>query len=259
MKNLTFLEETENAIIYVVNDELQGLVSIPKVLTNNIKVYMTLEDETKNEFISQMKEITKTINNNLNGILIIAIMKNNINEIEYPNILDKIKNLVNKIYNDILNEKKLTKNNFIKKIEFISSEKQYKNLINWLCLQNPNKFHLEHQKLTETKKLNEHDIATSNIENRAINPSPQFNSSNYVNATPITEKLTIGSFTPPINNTNFPQNKTTNNINQQEINNKTLIKVSYHNNSAFIKLPTIIFIIIMSLVIGITFSISLLK
>lgn len=269
MNNLTFLEETENTTIYVVEDELQGLVSIPKDLNNNIKVYMAFE-KNKNEFISKMKEITKTINNNQDGILIITIIKNNINEIDYPNILAKIKNLVNKIYNDILKEKKVTKENFIKKIEFLSSEEEYNNLINWLCLQNPNKFHLNNQKLMNTKILNETtrgEILTQNIEKITISPFSQpINNLNNTNGTennlePITEKLTIGSFTPTINNSSFPKNETTNNVNQpEEVNKKKLLRVpDHHNNAAFIKLPTIIFVLIMSLVIGITFSISLLK
>ena len=267
MNNLLKFKETNYEIIYMIEDDTQGLVSVPKDLKNNIKVFMLFGDnnsssEEKNNLSNTISEISKRINiDNENGLCIVAFLNNYaINSgdaISYTTELNKLKILVNNIYNKLLGNGNLTKENFIKEIQLLCNNDKYKNFIDFLCLQNPSKFHLNnyHELMSKTIVDNSINNASNNY-----NISSFYNNANTIaqprNTEPINESLSIGNvpinyqYHSDVSSGGGPANNITNS--------KTLVK-KLPNNAAFIKLPTIILIVVMSLVIGIVISISLLK
>lgn len=280
MDNLMKFSETESDIIYMI-DNNQGLVSIPKDLKNNIKVFMmfgdsNISEEERNKIVNNISEVSKRINDNDDdGICIVTFINSDVTNtndaIIYTEELNRIKMLVNNIYNKLLAEGKFTKDNFVKKIELLYTDLKYKNFMDFLCLQNPSKFHANSYQELMNEVIREN--SNSNMDNTnttTVNNTPVSNASNnYVNNN-VTYPSQFDSNTDYINNTNsLAKPNSVEPINEglsigsvpfeyQNLNNKTLVKTK-PNNAAFIKLPTIIFIIAMSLVIGITISVSLLK
>lgn len=278
MNDLMKLRETESDTIYMIESDMQGLVSVPKKLQNNIKVFMMFgnnNNENQNKLLEDISIVSKQINsNNDEGLCIIAFISSEIlttnNAITYTRELNRIKELVNSIYNKILKEHKLTKENFVKKIELLYSDERYKDFMDFLCLQNPNKFHTSsYQELVS--KTTQSDTSSNNkdLETTQVLPRAYTNqfvvSDNYNqvvtqpnNVTPIAEKLSIGN--AQINQYSS-DNSESGGPSNSNIENKTLTRTipTNHGNAAFINLTTIILILIISLVIGISFSIYVLR
>ena len=314
MNNLSIFKETESEIIYKVQDEIQGLVSVPKDLKNNIKVFMMFGNnindnlDKENELISNLTNVSKKINiGEDDGVCIVAFVDSNVlsseNAFTYTNQLNNIKNLVNKIYNMLLRDGKFTKNNFIRKIELLSPDDKYKTFMDFLCLQNPSKFHVSSYQEIMSKgpefveEVNNNIFMTSLEENFSQNKTTELdtNNSNVISqnnlmeskpielttnnntitqsTTPtyVTEKLSINNvpYFPNVNQ-NFNSDNSSGggpsmndgyNPSVNSLSNpKTLVKkLPTNSNAAFIKWPTIVFILTMSLVIGIALSLYLLK
>jgi len=265
MSNLLKFNENETDIIYMINSELQGLVSVPKDLNTNIKVFILFKNSKENiqgidSLSNEILEISRKINNaNDNGICIAAFMENALsdgNAITYTNELNKVKSLVNTVYNALLKEGKFTKDNFIKKLELLSKEDNFKNFIDFLCLLDPSKFHANSYQDLMSKNAQENTVNNPNMNIQANNATNNVGMFTQNNIQPVAGNIPIGG-TPM----NYQYNGDTsggggpsNNIS----NNKILVKKLPHN-AAFIKLPAVILILIMSLVIGISFSVYLLK
>ena len=293
MNNLLKLYENQYDTIYVVNDKIQGLVDIPKNLKNNIKLFMIFKDDNldklheteKQKLITEIINTSKKINsNNDEGLFVVAFIEDNIltntNAFTYTNELYKIKSLVNNIYNKLLSEGKLKKENFIKKVELLYSDNRYKNFMDWLCLQDSSKFHANsyQELLNNNNTLQTPPVIQPNINNNmsieskmTLNNTQQINNNISIqnvtqpnNTTPITETLTIGSVKPSqiYNDTTSsgggPSNQFIGQSNQLA-KPKILVKTLPKNNAAFINWSTIIFILTMSFVIGISLSIYLLN
>lgn len=284
MNNLIKLQENDNNTVYILDEKLQGLVSVPKDLKNNIRVFMLFKDNVEKELdkdkvINEILEVSKKINlGEDNGICIVAFMGKTLsdnNAIAYANELNNVKDFVNKIYNSLLSEGKLTKENFIKKLELLCNHDKYKNFIDFLCLQDPEKFYSNSYDKLMTKKnqdnLDVQTTVTSNLNNQLTEPVVNnvtshniLNQQNVdlinnatmaapINVTPITETLSIGNIPNNYQNTESTSGGgPSNNIS----NNNVLVRTK---PNAFIKLPAVIFILVMSLVIGISVSLYFLK
>jgi len=269
MNDLIKFYENENDTTYTINSNgQQGLVSIPKVLNNNIKVFMffkdsLLRDDEKQQLMFDIQAISQKINkDNDEGMLIVSLMSNDflINEDEMmrQKELENIKNLVNNIYNKLLSDGKLRKENFVKKIELISLDSKYNNFVNWLCSQNPSKFHnVSYQELLkkeDNKDMQNSVFINQNVANIFNEPNRQSTMMGMQsNVKPISESLSIG--TPKIENIN--QNGQYFGYSGNLANPKTLVRKmpnNNNNNAAFIKWYTTLFILVLSLVVGIAIS-----
>ena len=319
MNNLVKFHETESDTIYMIQDKMQGLVDVPHDLKDNIKLFMIFKDNTieslqeneRQSLISEMINFSKNINNDSeDGLFVVAFIEDsiltNVNAFTYSEELYKIKSLVNNIYNKLLGEGKVRKENFIKKVELLYSDERYKTFMDWLCLQNHSKFHANnYQELLNKNIVKENnntlpqDIATTPVQSfnnknaEKVNISPDkvnnlnigqptintstFNEQSLNNVTqpnnviPISEKLSIGSVKQihNFNNNQFYGDATSSgggpsnapNQSSELAKTKTLVKTmpTNHRNAAFINWHTIILILVMSFVIGISFSIYLLK
>lgn len=266
MSNLVKYYVTETNTIYMIKGNGHGLVSVPNVLKNNIKIFMIFKDNSlqvlqqkdRNQLISEMLEINKKINRNNNeGMFIVTFIEDEILKNEDPFVfneeLDKIKELVNTIYNKLLSEGNLRKENFVKKVELVSLDGKYDSFINWLCLQNPSKFHaISYQQLLKNTEEKNNVFINQNSASIFNEPTKQSTMMGMQsNIKPINESLSIG--TPKV---------VPNNNNYQHIKQKTLVRTMPNNrpgSAAFIKWYTTLFILLASLVIGICVSIVLVK
>lgn len=272
MNNLIKLQANETGTIYILDEKLQGLVSVPNDLKNSIKVFMLFKASTEKEIdkdkvINEILEVSRQINlGEDNGICIVTFMNNNLsdsNALTYANELNNIKGFVNKIYNSLLRDGKLTKENFVKRLELLYKDDEYKSFIDFLCIQDSDKFHsnsydeLINKKISESPAIS--NLNNSNLSNQVVNPVDNndiINNSSIItptNISPVNETLSIGNI--PINHQST-ENDTSGGPSNNISNNKLLVKTK---PNAFIKLPTVILILLMSFVIGISFSLYFLK
>jgi len=263
MVNLIKYYETEKEIFYLLSDENQALVTIPKDLNNNIKVFMSFKDkdfknineEERKNIINEMKEVKENIKEN-SIIIDMFTLQNNLednNAFAFSNELNNIKQVVNTIYNTLLQNGNVKKEDFVKKVELISLDNKYDNFINWLSMQNPNKFHkYDYQQILEKKKSEEElflqKTQTSIFRKDEIKP--------------IIESLSIGM--PQLtNNSNTPvssQYNSEENINKTFVPKTLSLKPDQNSkNAGFINWTTTLFILTISLIIGIVTSILILK
>ena len=274
MDNLVKFSETDFDTIYSVQSNMQGLVSVPKDLKNHIKVFVLFKDmayyeQEKNNSINEMINVNRSVNIGDNdGICITAFVSSEIlttdSAFTYTNELNKLKELINIIYNNIRNNRNLEIKDFIKNVELVHSDIRFKNFIDFLCFQNPSRFHSNSYQeimnigVPEAKTINNNPSVSTNYDNSAVLVSP-INNANVItsnNNEPVTETLSVGN--APVNNQYNGNISSGGGPSVTISNNKTLVK-SMPNNAAFIKLPFVILILIISLVIGISVSVYLLK
>lgn len=260
--------ETGTNSLYVLDDNNQSLVSIPKDLASNIKVFMifkdkSLQEQNRNNFINEIYGIARMLNNgNNDALFIVNFVNNNVldspSENTYSEELDKIKGLVNNVYNKLLKEGKVKRENFIKKVQLISLDGRYNPFTNWVCTKNPSKFRAAYCPPVSTN-TNANIKPKSNVfinqNSASIFNEPNKQSSMMVmqsNLKPINESLSIG--TP----TNFNY---ANSNNKEIVKQKTLVKKlpTNHKNAAFIKWYTTLAILLFSIVFGIVISVVLVK
>lgn len=274
MANTTKIYENEIDVVYTLNSDLYGMFSVPKDLDNNIRVFMMFGNNPQNEndrnsVVERILKISKNINSNNNdGLCIVAFLDNNIlannDSILYEKSVAKIKNLVNEIYNKLLAQGNYTKSNFIKKVELLYEDNKYLDFINYLCAHNPEKFHANsYQEIMNNNSLGE-NIYTNNL-NSSLTGDNLISQAGYstpvsfgVNnnqstVQPVSETLSIGSYIPYYDDTSGSGGPS-NSVDK----NKVLVK-KLPKSAAFIKISTVLLILVLSLVIGIGFSIYLLR
>ena len=176
------------------------------------------------------------------GNILFLTITNNIPEVDYIYELSRIKRLVNQVYNLVLKEKNLSRDKFIRKIEILNNGNN-KEFVNWLCVHYSNKFYKSGMQVDNVFKNN--DVIFNTPKTDTVNNVPVVNSS----YTPTDEKLSIGEINPVY--------KTLPNPNTQ-VNTGGFYRSS-NNNAAFIKLPMIILVLLLSTIIGVGISIFMLK
>ena len=266
------INENEANVIYKLNGNQQGIFSVPKHLNNNIKVFMffcdnKLEYSDQNKLISSIQSISSTLNKDEdNGICIISFVDSdflkNQNVVGFGNQFIKTKKLVNTIYNYLLKDGNVQKENFIKKVELISFDNNYTAFIDWLCSQNPSKFHsFDYQSLfVQKNNTNIQKGVFINNNEASIFNEPTKQSAMTASQTgikPITQSLSIGN--PKFENNYNPSNNQYSGYNNQAINQKQLVRIppNNHGSSAFIKWYNVLLILGLSLVIGTVIACSL--
>jgi len=274
MANTTKIYENQSDVVYALNSDLNGIFSVPKDLENNIKVFMIFGNNPQNEndrnnVVQKMLRISKNINTANNaGLSIVAFLDNDIlldnTTNSYEKSVAKTKNLVNEIYNKLLAEGNYTKSNFIKVVELLYEDDRYINLINYLCTHNSKKFHaIRYQDIMSNSSLNE-NVSTNNLNSSStsnnLNSQNSYSTlgsfdynNNQSTVQPVSETLSIGSYVPYYDDTSGSGGPS-NSIEK----NKVLVK-KLPKNAAFIKISTVLLILVISLVIGIGFSIYLLN
>lgn len=226
MNELVKYQTDDYGIIY---NYLDFFISVPNNIQNNIKLRLSFEKDQTELVNSMNKYRTKDDN-----VLFLSVT-NDINNNDFIDELTKIKKIVNDIYNLILKEKHLTKNNFIKKIELIDNGNNPE-FVKWLCEYYPNRFYKsekEHQDLFSNKEFIFNTPLTD-----SVNSVPVVNSS----YTPTKEKISIGELDP---------------IYKENINTNT--KINKLNNNAFIKLPMIMLMLIVISITALIITLVLLK
>lgn len=225
-------QEDDYGIIY---SYLDSYISVPNGIQNNIKLCLSFE-KNQTDLVNSMNKYRTEGN-----ILFLTIM-NNIPEVDYIYELSRIKRLVNQVYNLVLKEKNLSRDKFIRKIEILNNGNN-KEFVNWLCEHYSNKFYKSGMQVDNVFKNN--DVIFNTPKTDTVNNVPVVNSS----YTPTDEKLSIGEIDPVY--------KTLPNPNTQ-VNNGGFYRSS-NNNAAFIKLPMIILVLLLSTIIGVGISIFMLK
>lgn len=258
MTNLTKYYETANENVFIINSNRQALASVPKNLNNNIKIFLTFKDNSfqnmndtdRNSLFYEIQEVSQKItDNSSSGIYITAFLNDQIinddRENSYSTELNKIKNIVNCVYNKLLIDGQIKKGDVIKRLELVYTDSKYNGFINWLCLQNPKKYHaVSYQNIINDKKSENRNGVFINNNSASIFNEPNKQSTMMgmqSNMRPINESLSIGT---PQNLPNFS---------------KTLIKSTpnNHGNAAFIKWYTSVFILVICLIIGVVVSLIL--
>lgn len=232
MDNLIKYQEDDYGIIY---SYLDSFISVPNNIRDNIKLCLSFE-KNQTDLVNSMNKYR------INGNILFLTITNNINEVDYINELSRIKRLVNQVYNLVLKEKKLSRDNFIRKIEILNNGNN-KEFVNWLCEHYSNKFYKNDMQVENVFSNN--DVIFNTPKTDTVNNVPVVNSS----YTPTDEKLSIGEIDPiykTLSNTNSSQN------------NGGFYRSS-NNNAAFIKLPMIMFVLVLSTIIGLAISIFMLK
>lgn len=232
MDNLIKYQEDDYGIIY---SYLDSFISVPNNIRDNIKLCLSFE-KNQTDLVNSMNKYR------INGNILFLTITNNINEVDYINELSRIKRLVNQVYNLVLKEKKLSRDNFIRKIEILNNGNN-KDFVNWLCEHYSNKFYKNDMQVENVFSNN--DVIFNTPKTDTVNNVPVVNSS----YTPTDEKLSIGEIDPiykTLSNTNSSQN------------NGGFYRSS-NNNAAFIKLPMIMFVLVLSTIIGLAISIFMLK
>ena len=176
------------------------------------------------------------------GNILFLTITNNIPEVDYIYELSRIKRLVNQVYNLVLKEKNLSRDKFIRKIEILNNGNN-KEFVNWLCVHYSNKFYKSGMQVDNVFKNN--DVIFNTPKTDTVNNVPVVNSS----YTPTDEKLSIGEINPVYKT--LPKPNT-------QVNNGGFYRSS-NNNAAFIKLPMIILVLLLSTIIGVGISIFMLK
>lgn len=139
-------------------------VSVSKNINSNIKTYLKI---VNNNNINISKEIDDNTNN-----CIFYIYKSLSND--YSAQLDRIKKLVNTIYNYLLKDSK-NRNDFIKKVEIID-DNENRDFINYLCNNSNGKFIIKGSNNTEDYIFGNTNNTFSNIENFVSNNNESGNS-----------------------------------------------------------------------------------
>lgn len=139
-------------------------VSVSKNINSNIKTYLKI---VNNNNINISKEIDDNTNN-----CIFYIYKSLSND--YSAQLDRIKKLVNTIYNYLLKDSK-NRNDFIKKVEIID-DNENRDFINYLCNNSNGKFIIKGSNNTEDYIFGNTTNTFSNIENFVSNNDESGNS-----------------------------------------------------------------------------------
>ncbi len=139
-------------------------VSVSKNINSNIKTYLKI---VNNNNINISKEIDDNTNN-----CIFYIYKSLSND--YSAQLDRIKKLVNTIYNYLLKDNK-NRNDFIKKVEIID-DNENRDFINYLCNNSNGKFIIKGSNNTEDYIFGNTNNTFSNIENFVSNNDESGNS-----------------------------------------------------------------------------------
>lgn len=139
-------------------------VSVSKNINSNIKTYLKI---VNNNNINISKEIDDNTNN-----CIFYIYKSLSND--YSAQLDRIKKLVNTIYNYLLKDSK-NRNDFIKKVEIID-DNENRDFINYLCNNSNGKFIIKGSNNTEDYIFGNTNNTFSNIENFVSNNDESGNS-----------------------------------------------------------------------------------
>lgn len=227
MDNPIKYQEDDYGIIY---SYLDSYISVPNSIQDNIKLCLSFE-KNQTDLVNSMNKYRTE------GNILFLTITNNISEVDYINELARIKMLINQVYNLILKEKKLSRDKFIRKIEILNNGNN-KEFANWLCEHYSNKFYIG-------EALNDYifkdkDVIFNTPETDTVNNVPVVNSS----YTPTDEKLSIGEV---------------DSIYKEAVN---VSKGSYrasNNNAAFIKLPMIILVLLLSTIIGVGISIFMLK
>lgn len=225
-------QEDDYGIIY---SYLDSYISVPNGIQNNIKLCLSFE-KNQTDLVNSMNKYRTE------GNILFLTITNNIPEVDYIYELSRIKRLVNQVYNLVLKEKNLSRDKFIRKIEILNNGNN-KEFVNWLCEHYSNKFYKSGMQVDNVFKNN--DVIFNTPKTDAVNNVPVVNSS----YTPTDEKLSIGEIDPVY--------KTLPNPNTQ-VNNGGFYSSS-NNNAAFIKLPMIILVLLLSTIIGVGISIFMLK
>lgn len=139
-------------------------VSVSKNINSNIKTYLKI---VNNNNINISKEIDDNTNN-----CIFYIYKSLSND--YSAQLDRIKKLVNTIYNYLLKDSK-NRNDFIKKVEIID-DNENRDFINYLCNNSNGKFIIKGSNNTEDYIFGNTNNTFNNIENFVSNNDESGNS-----------------------------------------------------------------------------------
>ena len=220
-------QEDDYGIIY---SYLDSYISVPNSIQDNIKLCLSFE-KNQTDLVNSMNKYRTE------GNILFLTITNNISEVDYINELARIKKLINQVYNLILKEKKLSRDKFIRKIEILNNGNN-KEFANWLCEHYSNKFYIGEALNDDIFK--DKDVIFNTPETDTVNNVPVVNSS----YTPTDEKLSIGEV---------------DSIYKEAVN---VSKGSYrasNNNAAFIKLPMIILVLLLSTIIGVGISIFMLK
>lgn len=225
-------QEDDYGIIY---SYLDSYISVPNGIQNNIKLCLSFE-KNQTDLVNSMNKYRTE------GNILFLTITNNIPEVDYIYELSRIKRLVNQVYNLVLKEKNLSRDKFIRKIEILNNGNN-KEFVNWLCEHYSNKFYKSGMQVDNVFKNN--DVIFNTPKTDTVNNVPVVNSS----YTPTDEKLSIGEIDSVY--------KTLTNPNTQ-INNGGFYRSS-NNNAAFIKLPMIILVLLLSTIIGVGISIFMLK
>lgn len=225
-------QEDDYGIIY---SYLDSYISVPNGIQNNIKLCLSFE-KNQTDLVNSMNKYRTE------GNILFLTITNNIPEVDYIYELSRIKRLVNQVYNLVLKEKNLSRDKFIRKIEILNNGNN-KEFVNWLCEHYSNKFYKSGMQVDNVFKNN--DVIFNTPKTDTVNNVPVVNSS----YTPTDEKLSIGEIDPVY--------KTLPNPNTQ-VNNGVFYRSS-NNNAAFIKLPMIILVLLLSTIIGVGISIFMLK
>lgn len=225
-------QEDDYGIIY---SYLDSYISVPNGMQNNIKLCLSFE-KNQTDLVNSMNKYRTE------GNILFLTITNNIPEVDYIYELSRIKRLVNQVYNLVLKEKNLSRDKFIRKIEILNNGNN-KEFVNWLCEHYSNKFYKSGMQVDNVFKNN--DVIFNTPKTDTVNNVPVVNSS----YTPTDEKLSIGEIDPVY--------KTLPNPNTQ-VNNGGFYRSS-NNNAAFIKLPMIILVLLLSTIIGVGISIFMLK
>lgn len=123
-------------------------VSVPNNLNNFLRFFIMFENGDElmksDEVIRNMSKVNRDIDDaNYSEILIFGELnsKNIEDTSKYVDELNRIKGIVNDVYNTLLRNG-LGKELFIRKIEVIVSNELHRKFLNWVNLQNDEKFHL---------------------------------------------------------------------------------------------------------------------
>jgi len=279
MDDLMKYYETSSDVTYVLDDQDQGLVFFPKNLTNHVKIFSIIKDKSlfeyhRNNLINEFLYISKMINNgNNDAIYVMSFIKSDFlssgNIEDYSKELDKIKKHVNIAYNSLLREENLKRENFIKKIQLVSLDIRFTNFINWICQKNPNKFRaVNYQALVNSTPTRKEQPKSSSmfINNNSANifsePTRQsaMTAAMQSNGRPVKESLSIG--TPRFDSYYTGSSSSGGGGPKNSFNNaktKTLVKKRPIGGQGFIKWPTIVFILLMTLLISFTITVYLIK
>lgn len=227
MDNPIKYQEDDYGIIY---SYLDSFISVPNSIQDNIKLCLSFE-KNQTDLVNSMNKYR------IEGNILFLTITNNISEVDYINELARIKMLVNQVYNLILKEKKLSRDKFIRKIEILNNGNN-KEFANWLCEHYSNKFYIGEALNDDIFK--DKDVIFNTPETDTVNNVPVVNSS----YTPTDEKLSIGEV---------------DSIYKEAFNVSKGSYRSSNNNAAFIKLPMIILVLLLSTIIGVGISIFMLK